>query len=80
MTNPGAKRSRKRSKIVQLGFKGSSQHLEIEELRWQELGADRRIMRYDRRLFGLIGNIPPAEFEAVYYANNEAPALMVGLT
>jgi len=34
----------------------------------------------NRRLFGPIGNIPPAEFEAVYYANNEAPALMVGLT
>jgi hypothetical protein len=27
-----------------------------------------------------IGNVPPAEFEAVYYANNEAPALMAGLT
>ncbi len=34
----------------------------------------------NRRLLEPIGNIPPAEFEAVYYANNEAPALMVGLT
>jgi transposase InsO family protein len=34
----------------------------------------------DRRLLEPIGNIPPAEFEAVYYANSEAPALMVGLT
>jgi transposase InsO family protein len=34
----------------------------------------------NRRLFGPIGNIPPAEFEAVYYASNEAPALMAGLT
>ena len=33
-----------------------------------------------RRLFGPIGNIPPAEFETLYYANNEAPALMAGLT
>jgi transposase InsO family protein len=33
-----------------------------------------------RRLLEPIGNIPPAEFEAVYYADNEAPALRVGLT
>jgi transposase InsO family protein len=34
----------------------------------------------NRRLLGPIGNIPPAEFEAMYYESNEAPALMVGLT
>jgi transposase InsO family protein len=34
----------------------------------------------NRRLLEPIGNIPPAELEAVYYANNEAPALMAGLT
>jgi transposase InsO family protein len=34
----------------------------------------------NRRLLEPIGNIPPAEFEAVYYANNKAPALMAGLT
>lgn len=34
----------------------------------------------NRRLLEPIGNMPPAEFEAVYYANNEAPALMAGLT
>jgi transposase InsO family protein len=34
----------------------------------------------NRRLFGPIGNIPPAELEALYYANNQAPALMAGLT
>jgi transposase InsO family protein len=34
----------------------------------------------NRRLLEPIGNIPPAEFEAVYYATNEAPALMAGLT
>ena len=34
----------------------------------------------NRRLFEPIGNIPPAEFEAMYYATDEAPALMVGLT
>jgi putative transposase len=34
----------------------------------------------NRRLLEPIGNIPPVEFEAVYYATNEAPALMAGLT
>jgi hypothetical protein len=34
----------------------------------------------NRRLFGPIGNVPSAEFEAVYYGNNAAPALMAGLT
>ena len=34
----------------------------------------------NRRLFGPIGNIPPAEREEAYYASNETPALMVGLT
>jgi transposase InsO family protein len=34
----------------------------------------------NRRLLEPIGNIPPAEFEAMYYANNEAPTLTVGLT
>jgi transposase InsO family protein len=34
----------------------------------------------NRRLLEPVGNIPPAEFEALYYANNEAPALMAGPT
>ena len=34
----------------------------------------------NRRLFEPIGNIPPAEFEAMYYPTNEAPAPLVGLT
>ena len=33
-----------------------------------------------RRLFGPIGNIPPAEFEALYDGSQEAPAMLVGLT
>jgi transposase InsO family protein len=33
----------------------------------------------NRRLLEPIGNIPPVEFEAMYYATNEAPAPMVGL-
>jgi transposase InsO family protein len=34
----------------------------------------------NRRLFGPIGNIPPAEFEARYDGSQEAPAMAVGLT
>jgi transposase InsO family protein len=34
----------------------------------------------NRRLFGPIGNIPPAEFEALYDAGRGAPATAVGLT
>ncbi len=34
----------------------------------------------NRRLFGPIGNMPPVEFEAMYFKNQEAPATGVGLT
>ncbi len=34
----------------------------------------------NRRLFGPIGNIPPAEFEALYDGIQEAPAMAAGLT
>jgi putative transposase len=34
----------------------------------------------NRRLLGSIGDIPPAEFEAVYYEILEAPTMTVGLT
>ncbi len=34
----------------------------------------------NRRLFGPIGNIPPAEFEALYDGSQEAPAMSAGLT
>jgi putative transposase len=33
----------------------------------------------NRRLFGPIGNIPPAEFEALYDGSREAPTMEVGL-
>jgi transposase InsO family protein len=33
----------------------------------------------NRRLFGPIGNIPPVEFEALYYEHQETPATGVGL-
>jgi transposase InsO family protein len=34
----------------------------------------------NRRLFEPIGNIPPAEFEAMYYQRQETPTMGVGLT
>jgi len=34
----------------------------------------------NRRLFGPIGDIPPVEFEALYYERQEVPAMEVGLT
>ena len=34
----------------------------------------------NRRLFEPIGNIPPAEYEAVYYRSQETPARAVGVT
>ncbi len=33
----------------------------------------------NRRLFGTIGNIPPAEFEALYDGRQGAPAMVAGL-
>jgi transposase InsO family protein len=34
----------------------------------------------NRRLLGPIGDIPPAEFEALYYETQETPAMVAGLT
>jgi transposase InsO family protein len=34
----------------------------------------------NRRLFGPLGNIPPAEFEALYNGSQENPAMVAGLT
>ena len=34
----------------------------------------------NRRLLEPIGNIPPAEFEKLYYQSHEVPAVMAGLT
>ena len=33
-----------------------------------------------RRLLEPIGNIPPAEFEALYHGSHEAPVMVAGLT
>ena len=34
----------------------------------------------NRRLLEPIGNIPPAEFEMLYYQRQEVPAIVAGLT
>ena len=34
----------------------------------------------NRRLLGPIGDIPPVEFEALYYETQETPAMVAGLT
>ena len=34
----------------------------------------------NRRLFEPIGNIPPVEYEKLYYQSQEVPAMMAGLT
>ena len=34
----------------------------------------------NQRLFGPIGDIPPAEFEQLYYEKEEVPAMAVGAT
>ena len=33
----------------------------------------------DRRLFGPIGQVPPAEYEQAYYRTQESPAMVAGL-
>ena len=44
-----------------------------EEVEWETLGW---VDWYNnRRLLGLIGNIPPAEAEAAYYAGNTGHAI-----
>jgi hypothetical protein len=37
-------------------------------------------MARNTHLLGPIGNIPPAEFEAMYYQRQETPTMGVGLT
>jgi len=34
----------------------------------------------NRRLLGSIGDVPPVEFEELYYENLEAPVMVTGLT
>ncbi len=49
------------------------EHVEFETLKWVD-------WFNHRRLLGPIGDIPPAESEALRYENQEAPAMVAGLT
>jgi putative transposase len=51
----------------------NAEHVEFATLDWVDWFKN-------RRLFELIGNIPPVEFEELYYQGHEAPALVAGLT
>jgi len=48
-------------------------HVEFETLDWVDWFNNRRLLEP-------IGNIPPAEFEELYYENQVTPALVAGLT
>jgi putative transposase len=58
--------------IRQLGPWRSVDHVEIETLVWVD-------WFNNRRLLGPIGNISPAEFEEVYYRDQESQAMVAGL-
>jgi putative transposase len=58
--------------IRQLGPWRNVDHVEIETLVWVD-------WFNNRRLLGPIGNIPPAEFEEVYYREQESQAMVAGL-
>ena len=47
------------------------EHVELETLRWVDWFNNRRLM-------SPLGYVPPAEFEEVYYAAKESPAIAVG--
>jgi len=48
------------------------EHVEFETLKWVD-------WFNNRRLFEPIGDIPPTEFEALYYDKQEAPVMLAGL-
>jgi transposase InsO family protein len=49
------------------------EHVEFATLQWVD-------WFNNRRLLGPIGNIPPVEFEQLYYRSQETPAMVAGLT
>jgi transposase InsO family protein len=59
--------------IHQLGPWRNVDHVEFETLDWVDWFNNRRLLEP-------IGDIPPAEFEEVYYQNQEAPVMVAGLT
>jgi putative transposase len=50
----------------------SSEEVEFATLEWVDWFNNRRLLEP-------IGDIPPAEFEAMYYARQESPTMGVGL-
>ena len=48
-------------------------HVEFETLDWVDWFNNRRLLEP-------IGNVPPAEFEQLYYQSQEAPVMVAGLT
>jgi len=48
-------------------------HVEFETLKWVD-------WFNNRRLLGPIGYVPPAEYEEMYYQEQEMPAMVAGLT
>lgn len=59
--------------VHQVGPWRNVDHVEFETLDWVD-------WFNNRRLFEPIGYIPPAEFEALYYQRQTAPAMVAGLT
>ena len=58
--------------IYRLGPWRSCEHVEFETLDWVDWFNNRRLLEP-------IGNIPPAEFEEIYYQSQKTPAMVVGL-
>ena len=58
--------------IYRLGPWRSCEHVEFETLDWVDWFNNRRLLEP-------IGNIPPVEFEEIYYQSHETPAMVVGL-
>lgn len=58
--------------IYRLGPWRNCEHVEFEALDWVDWFNNRRLLEP-------IGNIPPVEFEEIYYQSQEIPAMVVGL-
>jgi len=59
--------------IHHIGPWRNMEHVEFETLKWVDWFNTRRLLEP-------IGDIPPAEYEALHYQNQEAPAMVAGLT
>jgi transposase InsO family protein len=59
--------------IRKIGPWRNMEHVEFETLKWVDWFNNRRLLEP-------IGDIPPAEFEALHYQKLEAPAMVAGLT